>query len=114
LRTFVLVAPLVLPLVLKTLLYVIVFRIRKHHVSLLTSIVLAGSPMIAGGLGLKLIHLPEFIQWLISIGITVFILAKTTEVDPLPEGFSIIIGIELTSAALLRFIIFPLLPHYHY
>lgn len=109
-KTLILVAPFILSLVLKTLLYIVVFRVQKHNVAIIKSFLLAGSSFLGVGLGLSLLHPPEFVQWLIGMGAAVFILAKFTEVDILPEGVTIIFGVELTAAIILRFLIFPFLP----
>jgi hypothetical protein len=100
--------PLLITLSVKTLLYVAVFRVRKHHVTIMTSIILGASPLIAGGLGLGFLPLPEFITWLLVMGLTIFFLVRFTEVDPFPEGIIIIFGVEFVSAVLSRLVIIPL------
>lgn len=65
---------LLAPLLLKTVLFVLVFRWRKHRVRFITFILLAGAPMLLSVIPLPL---PEPVAVLVGFGIAVAILAKT-------------------------------------
>ncbi|MGH2566727.1 MAG: hypothetical protein ACRDGA_00185, partial [Bacteroidota bacterium] len=88
---------------LKTGLYTLIFRQRKHRVSLLTCIILAGSPMLAGIIPLPL---PSVVMMIVGFGIALYVLGKYTEVPLLPEGTATIVGVEVIA----RIVMYALLP----
>lgn len=88
-----LVAMLV-PLAVKTVLYVAVFRWRKHKVAPITCIILAGSPLL---LAIIPFPLPAFVVGVAAVGIALYILSRYTKVPLMPEGVAIVCGVELVS-----------------
>ncbi len=86
--------PLIVPLLLKTVLFVVVFRWRKQKVSLLTSFLLAGAPLILSVIPLPL---PGAITVVAGIGVALYILSQYTEVKLVPEGVVTVIGVEIIS-----------------
>ena len=96
--------PLLVPLVVNTCLYLVVFKWRKHRVSLLTCIVLAAAPAIPA----SVLPLPAPLSWLAGIALAWYILDHNTDVEMIPEGLSIIIGVEFAFALLDRFVVSPL------
>ena len=96
-NSFVIVfVPLLVPLVLKTALFVAVFRWRKQKVTLLTSFLLAGAPIL---LSLIPLPLPRAIAIVAGIGVAIYLLSQYTEVKLVPEGIVTIIGVEAVSRA---------------
>lgn len=83
--------PLLVPLILKTVLFISVFRWRKQKVSPLTSFLLAGAPLILSVIPLPL---PGAITVVAGIGVALYILSQYTEVKLVPEGVITIIGVE--------------------
>jgi len=86
------------PLILRITLYVLVFRFRKHRIPFLTSFLLAASPML---LSLIPISLPEILLVIGGIGIALFFLNQYTEIDLLPEGALIVLGVEIAGRVLM-------------
>lgn len=82
------------PLLLKTVAFVLIFKWRKHRVRLITSVILAGAPML---LSMIPIPLPQMIAVLVSFGIALAVLAKYTEVLLVPEGILTLVGVEIVS-----------------
>ena len=98
------VLPLILPLIVKTPVYLGLFKWRGYRVSLLSCIIIAGAPMIALGLtGVSI-----FIGWLAGIGIGLYILSQNSDVPLFPDSISIILGVEIGYAFLERLVIYPL------
>ena len=69
----IILVPLIVPLSLKTVLFMIIFRWRKQQVSLPTSFLLAGAPLI---LSIIPIPLPGVIAVAAGIGVALYILAR--------------------------------------
>lgn len=97
--------PLLLPLVVNTGLYMAIFKLRKHRVSLLTCIVLAAAPSIPA----SVLPLPTLLSLIAGIALAWYILDHNTDVEMIPEGLSIIIGVEFTFALLDKFVVSPLI-----
>jgi len=93
------------PLILRITLFVLVFRFRRHRVPFLTSFLLAASPML---LSLIPIPLPEILLVIGGMGITLFFLNKYTEIDLLPEGSLIVVGIEIVGRVIMVVLRFAL------
>ena len=94
-NSFVIVfVPLLVPLLLKTALFIAVFRWRKQKVTLLTSFLLAGAPIL---LSMIPIPLPGVITAVAGIGLALYLLSEYTEVKLVPEGVVTIIGVEAVS-----------------
>ncbi|HXG37689.1 MAG TPA: hypothetical protein VNL36_02845 [Bacteroidota bacterium] len=85
---------LVGPLLVKTVAFVLIFQWRKHRVPLITSVILAGAPML---LSIIPIPLPQTVAVLVSFGIALAVLAKYTEVPLVPEGILILVSVEIVS-----------------
>ena len=92
------------PLSIKTVMYIAWFRRKQYKASVLTCFLLAGMPMIGPGI----IHIPLFLNWIIGIGIAVYILSQYTNVEIFPWGVVTIVAVEVIYAFLEKLLIAPL------
>ncbi len=90
------------PLVLKTAMFVVVFRRRRHRVSLPTCMILAGAPMLVALIPLPL---PAALMVFVGIGIALYVLAQYTQVPPFPEGVAIVAGVEIVSRLVVEYVV---------
>lgn len=97
--------PVVIALSLKTISYIIVFKMRDHNVALLPCITLGGSLLIPSGI----MGVPPLLAFAAGIGIAVVIMSKYTDVPIFLEGLIVIFGIEIGYAFIERFVLAPLL-----
>lgn len=96
--------PVVIALSIKTISYIIVFKLRDHNVALLTCITLSGALLIPSGI----MGVPPLLAFAAGIGIAIVILSKYTDVPIMLEGLIIIFGIEIGYAFLERLVLAPL------
>ncbi|MEW5798709.1 MAG: hypothetical protein AB1728_06850 [Bacteroidota bacterium] len=97
--------PIVVTLTVKTISYIIVFKIRDHTVALMTCVTLGGALIVPVGI----VGLPPLLGFAAGIGIAIYILTQYTDVPLLLEGLIVIFGIEIGYAFLERLLIAPLL-----
>lgn len=91
----------VVPLVFKTGLFILAFRLRHHRVSLLNSFLIASAPIL---LSIIPIPLPAPMSVILGIGLALFILVQYTDVDLFPDGIPIVLGIEVITQLLMTFV----------
>ncbi len=89
----------------KTLSYIIVFKVRDHKVTLMTCVTLGSALIIPVGI----VGLPPLLGFATGIGIAIYILTQYTEVPLMLEGLIIIFSIEIGYAFLERLVIASLL-----
>lgn len=95
-----------MPLLLRTILYLIAFKIRSIHIKLLNCIVIAGAGYLVGFIPLPL---PYFLSRLLAIGLAMFLMTRYTEADLYPDVIFIPLIIEISSAFLTDEVIVPAL-----
>jgi hypothetical protein len=94
-----------LPLLVRIILYLIAFRIRSIHITLINCIVVAG----AGYLLVFIpIPLPAIIRESAATGLSMYLMTRYTEAEVFPDGLAIPIAVELTSTLALDQILLPL------
>ncbi|MFA6469014.1 MAG: hypothetical protein WCW35_08955 [Bacteroidota bacterium] len=91
-------------LILKTVLYIVVIRMRKLEVSIKTCAICAGASILAG-----MIPFPEALHLMLTIVIAGFLIMKDADVDFFPDGVLIPFVVEIGGAFLLRFALVPLI-----
>ena len=90
--------PLIVPLALKTVLFIFIFRWRKQRVSFLTSFLLGGAPLI---LTVVPLPLPPALAAVAAVGVALYLLSQYTEVKLVPDGIVIIVVVEAVSRLVL-------------
>ncbi len=85
---------LLVPLVwlLKSVAYVVLFRMRTIQVTYLSCLIIAGAPLL---LGLVLIPLPGVFAFVVGIGLAVYLTMQYTGVSLIPDGLFIPLGVEV-------------------
>jgi hypothetical protein len=94
------------PLTLRTVLYLIACRMRSLHITLLNAIILAGAGYF---LAFIPIPIPFFLHQPIVIGVAMFLFARYTEAELVPDVIFVPLVIELSSALLMDKVLVPLL-----
>ncbi len=94
-----------LPLILRTILYLIAFKIRSIHIKLLNCIIIAGVGTLVGAVPL----LPYYVGRALALGLAMFLMTRYTEADLYPDVIFIPLIIELLSAFLTDEVIAPAL-----
>jgi hypothetical protein len=95
-----------LPLTLRTILYLLVCRLRSIHITMLNAIVLAGAGYVVGFVP---IPIPFFLRQPIVIGVAMFLFARYTEAELFPDVIFIPLAIELSSAFFIEEVLRPML-----
>jgi hypothetical protein len=83
-----------LPLVLRTLLYLIAFRVRRIHIKLLSCIVIAGSAFLVAVVP---IPLPNILRSAFSLGFAMFLITRYTEAELFPDVIAIPLIVEVAA-----------------
>lgn len=100
-----------LPMLIRTVLYLLAFKFRSIHIKLLNCIIIAGAGYIVGVIP---IPLPSLIRMAMTIGLAMFLITRYTEAELFPDVILIPIGVELVSGITLDHILIPLMtqaPH---
>jgi hypothetical protein len=84
-----------LPLVIRTFLYLIAFRVRRIHIKLLSCIVIAGAAYLVGVIP---IPLPDILRIAISIGLAMFLITRYTEAELFPDVIVIPLIVEVLAS----------------
>jgi hypothetical protein len=95
-----------LPLVLRTLLYLIALRIRSIRITFLRCVVVAGAPTLVGIFGA---FIPQIVAFGMSILLACYLLTRYTEAEVYPDGLFIPLAVEVVLALCLAYVIVPLL-----
>jgi hypothetical protein len=94
------------PLTLRATLYLVACRLRSIHITLLNVIILAGAGYLVGFLP---IPIPYMLRQPIVIGVAMFLFARYTEAELIPDVIFIPLVIELSSALLMEEVLRPML-----
>ncbi len=78
---------------LKSVVYVAAFRVRKISATYLNCLIIAGAPLLLGGL--IFIPLPDILAIAGGIGLAVYLTMHYTGVPFIPDGLFIPLGIEV-------------------
>ena len=78
---------------LKSIVYVVTFRVRKISATYLSCLIIAGAPLLFGGL--IFIPLPDIFAIIGGIGLSVYITMHYTGVPFIPDRLFIPLGIEV-------------------
>ena len=97
---------ILVPWILKTLLYHYAFRWRHIHATLQTKIIVAGAPMLVTGL--TPIPLPGFLIFLFAVGIALYCCRKFTDGKLFPDLALIVVSIEIISMFVVDRLILPI------
>ena len=92
------------PLIIKTLSYVLMFRLRSISATLMNCIIIAAAPIIV-----SMIPLPQFLAFVAGIGAAIFLCAHYTEAELFPDAILIPVGVEILSFVVLRYVLIPLI-----
>jgi len=95
-----------LPLVLRTVFYLLACRLRSLHLTLLNAIILAGAGYLVGFVP---IPIPYFLRQPIVIGVAMFLFARYTDAELFPDVIFIPLVIELSSAFLVGEVLIPMM-----
>ena len=96
----------VVPLTLRTVLYLVACRLRSLHITLLNAIVLAGAAYLVGFIP---IPIPYMLRQPLAIGVAMFLFARYTEAELFPDAIVIPLIVELLSVFLIEEIVVPML-----
>jgi hypothetical protein len=99
-------ASILVPWILKILLYHYAFRWRHIHATLQTKIIVAGAPMLVTGL--TPIPLPGFLIFLIAVGVSLYLSRKFTDGKLFPDLALIVVSIEIISMFVVDRLILPI------
>jgi hypothetical protein len=94
-----------LPLVLRTILYLFAFKIRSIHIKLLSCIIIAGAATLVGVVPL----LPYLVGRVLALGLAMFLITRYTEAELYPDVIFIPLVVELLSGFLTDEVIAPVL-----
>ncbi len=92
------------PYLLRIMLYIGAFKIRKIACSLTNCFVIGGAFILAG-----LIPLPQFLYLLVTIGASLVLMTKFTDAKLYPDAIFISIGVEMGSIFAMDLLIAPLI-----
>jgi hypothetical protein len=92
------------PYLLRIVLYIGAFKLRKIACSLTSCFVIGGAFILAGFL-----PLPQFLYLLVTIGASLVLITKYTDAKVYPDAILISIGVELGSIFAMDLLIAPLL-----
>lgn len=92
------------PYILRIVLYIGAFKIRKISCSLTNCFVISGAFILAG-----LIPLPQFLYLLVTIGASLILITKYTDAKLYPDAIFISIGVEMGSIFVMELLIAPLI-----
>lgn len=92
------------PYLLRIILYIAAFKIRKISCSLINCFVIGGAFILAG-----LIPLPQFLSLLVMIGVPLVLITKYTDAELYPDAIFISIGVEMGSIFAMDLLIAPLI-----
>ena len=99
------------PFLIKFVLFLIAFRIRVIHISLLNCAVVAGAPQMFLFVAAVLpFGLPPILTLCIVLGGTMWLITRYTEAELFPDVIGITLAVEILMALIMRFGISPLFP----
>ncbi len=96
-----------LPWIAKTVIYHFAFRWRSIHATFQTKLIVAGVPLIVGGLWP--FPLPPFILFLVGVGAGIYLCSKYTDGEMYPDIVGIVGGTEIVGAEVISGWIVPML-----
>jgi hypothetical protein len=96
----------ILPLALRTTLYVLAFKIRSVHATVVTCIILGGASSL---LAMIPLHMPMPVQFGATMGVSMYLMSRLTDADIFPDILLTPFCVEFISAMLLELVLFPLL-----
>ena len=94
------------PLILRTLLYLVACRVRSLHITLLNAIILAGAGYLVRFVP---IPMPELIRQALVIGVAMVLFARYTDAELFPDVIFIPLVIELFSTVLMGEVLVPMM-----
>ncbi len=77
---------------LKSVVYIVVFRVRTIHITYLSCLIIAGAPLL---LGLIPLPLPSVLAVVVGIGLAIYLTMQYTGVPLIPDGLLIPLGVEM-------------------
>jgi len=93
------------PLVLRTVLYLIAFKVRSIEITLLNCIIIAGAGYLVSIVPLPL---PFGLYRVLSIGAAMFLITRYTKAEIFPDVILIPLVVELSAAFLTDYVLIPL------
>jgi hypothetical protein len=95
-----------LPLLVRTVLYLVAFRIRSIHITLINCIIIAGAGYL---MAFVPIQLPTVIRVAAAMGLAMYLITRYTEAEVFPDVILIPVAVEVASILALDQILLPLL-----
>ena len=93
------------PLTLRTVLYLIAFKVRSIEIKFIDCIIIAGA-----GYLVSIVPLPFGLYRALSIGAAMFLITRYTKAEVFPDVILIPLVVELSSAFLTDYVLIPLTP----
>ena len=94
------------PLTLRTVLYLIAFKVRSIEIKFLSCIIIAGAGYLVSVVPLPL---PFGLYRVLSIGAAMFLITRYTKAEIFPDVILIPLVVELSAAFLTDYVLIPLI-----
>jgi hypothetical protein len=105
-RVVIYLVSILVPWIVKTLLYHYAFRWKHIKATVQTKIIIAAAPMLVGGL--MPIPLPHFLILIVGAGASLYLCKKFTDGKLYPDLVLIVLGIEVISFVVIDKMILPI------
>jgi hypothetical protein len=98
---------ILVPWIIKTVLYHFAFRWRNIHATIQTKLIVAGAPMLVRGLWP--FPMPPLIFFFVAVGAGIYLSKQYTDGKLYPDIVGIVVGIEIISSVVIDGLIIPML-----